>query len=337
VNAIDVLESAYTLEGDEPQWLSRVIEAAQPQLDEGDGIVGMLYDARRPDYVGIEHLLAPGVNADMVSKLFNFPAPSEGDDLSMGSAFRSIVVSTLERQSTLSPYVHGYLRATIDAYHLRDVRFVNAIDPTHRGCMLITFSRQCKMWPSRVTHRWSLVAAHVAAGLRVRRRLQKWAETADAILTPDGKVEHVQDAASGRAARTALRLGVMAADRARGPLRRSAPDEALAIWRGLIAGSWSLVDHIESDGKRFVLAHRNTVDLTDLRGLTPREREVAGYIALGHSNKVIAYTLGVSKSSVAAYAASARRKLGLSSWRALTDAMTADGAAGGSVKEQGTG
>ena len=54
-----------------------------------------------------------------------------------------------------------------------------------------------------------------------------------------------------------------------------------------------LVDHFESDGKRYVLARRNDAAVRGLAALTDRERQALGYAALGHTNKLIAYEMGI--------------------------------------------
>jgi DNA-binding CsgD family transcriptional regulator len=78
------------------------------------------------------------------------------------------------------------------------------------------------------------------------------------------------------------------------------------------------VDHFDSDGRRYVLAHRNDARVPeDARGLTLRERQVLAHVALGQSNKVIAYELGLSKSTIAGHLARARKKLHLPSMAAL--------------------
>jgi DNA-binding NarL/FixJ family response regulator len=143
----------------------------------------------------------------------------------------------------------------------------------------------------------------------------------EAILTPNGRVVHAEKPAKVESARTALHRAVQAFDHARGSLRRRHPDEAIAIWRALVAGRWSLVDHIESDGRRYVLAHRNDPNVPDIRGLSVRERQVLAYAALGHSNKVIAYDLGLSPSTVASHLARARAKLRLRSNAMLTPSV----------------
>ena len=51
--------------------------------------------------------------------------------------------------------------------------------------------------------------------------------------------------------------------------------------------------------------------------LTPREREVAGMVALGWSNKVIAYVLGIAEGTVKDRLTDVYRKNGLSNRTAL--------------------
>jgi DNA-binding NarL/FixJ family response regulator len=139
------------------------------------------------------------------------------------------------------------------------------------------------------------------------------------VLHPDGRLEHAEQPAQDAEARESLRSGVLALERARGPLRRSNPEQAVRIWQALVAGRWSLLDHFDSDGRRFVVAHRNDAEVPDARGLTHRECQVLAHLALGRSNKMIAYELGLSTSTVAGHLASARAKLRLPSAAALRD------------------
>lgn len=98
-------------------------------------------------------------------------------------------------------------------------------------------------------------------------------------------------------------------------LRPASQEEAQALWKGLIEGAWSLLDHVESGGKRFVLTRRNPIGASDPNALTPRERAVLAFAAMGRQNKYIAYALGLSPSTVAAHLRSACRKLGFASRR----------------------
>jgi DNA-binding CsgD family transcriptional regulator len=71
------------------------------------------------------------------------------------------------------------------------------------------------------------------------------------------------------------------------------------------------VEHFERDGKRYYLAHRNNPELAPDRALTAQEKQVLAYAELGHSNKLIGYSLGLATSTVSTLLTSARRKLGL--------------------------
>ncbi|MBZ0119477.1 MAG: helix-turn-helix transcriptional regulator, partial [Sandaracinaceae bacterium] len=99
---------------------------------------------------------------------------------------------------------------------------------------------------------------------------------------------------------------------------RSAADDALAMWRGLVDGTWSLVERFESDGRRYVVARKNEPGVLDPRGLTLREKQVVSFAALGHSNKLIAYELGVTHGTVTVHLTSAMAKLGATTRAELT-------------------
>jgi DNA-binding NarL/FixJ family response regulator len=102
-------------------------------------------------------------------------------------------------------------------------------------------------------------------------------------------------------------------------MRRSDPERALATWTALVSGRWSLVDRYERDGRRYLVARPNPHDAPDPRMLSERERAVAHLVALGWSNKWIAYELGLSPSTVATHLSSALEKLRL---KARTDLAT---------------
>jgi DNA-binding NarL/FixJ family response regulator len=123
-------------------------------------------------------------------------------------------------------------------------------------------------------------------------------------------VHAVGSARSGDAL-ASLREHAVAVDRARGRLRRTDVDEALGLWRGLAAGRWSLVEHFESDGRRYYLARENPPAVAGVLALTQRERCVAALAACGHSNKLIAYELGLSVGTVSTHLKAAMKKLGL--------------------------
>ena len=172
----------------------------------------------------------------------------------------------------------------------------------------------------REREQWDRVSAHICAGHRLQRRLLDTSQTVDpesdlgaAILRPDGHVEHASESAKTPSARASLRHAALAIDKARSRLRRESPYEALSMWRALVSGRWSLVDKFDSDGRRYLVARRNDPTTRALAALTSRERQLAAYLALGHSNKRIAYELGLSESTVSEVGRRALTKLGISS------------------------
>jgi DNA-binding CsgD family transcriptional regulator len=118
---------------------------------------------------------------------------------------------------------------------------------------------------------------------------------------------------------------VRGVDRGRGAVRTRDPDAALSFWRALVAGRWSLVDRFERDGRRFVVAHRNAPTATDPRRLTESGTVVGRFLTLGYSNKLAAYSLGVSEGTVSGTVARIRHELGAGSRVDLIDRLASGG------------
>jgi DNA-binding CsgD family transcriptional regulator len=96
-------------------------------------------------------------------------------------------------------------------------------------------------------------------------------------------------------------------------LRQEQPERALDLWWALFDGRWSIVDHVDTDGKRFILARRNEVSLTKQLALSHSERLVLHYASWGHSNKLISYETGFASSTVSGMLRRALRKVGVRS------------------------
>jgi DNA-binding NarL/FixJ family response regulator len=96
------------------------------------------------------------------------------------------------------------------------------------------------------------------------------------------------------------------------------PDAALDAWRDLVAGRWALVDHVDRDGKRFLVARKNDPDAPEASGLTLRERQVIAARARGLPFKLIACDLGLSIATVGRSLRTGMVKLGVSSDAELT-------------------
>jgi DNA-binding CsgD family transcriptional regulator len=152
---------------------------------------------------------------------------------------------------------------------------------------------------------------HLGSALRLRRALRR-APTADdatteAILSPDGRVLDAR--APARKSLIDLFEAVKRTERAR--TRRASEEEKLELWTALVDARWSIVESVERDGKRMLLACRNSPRVAAFRKLTARERCVTEYALLGHPHKYVAYELGISVPNVSTTLKTVMRKLGV--------------------------
>jgi DNA-binding CsgD family transcriptional regulator len=306
-DAISLVEAAYRLDLPERDWLAGLAAGAAPELDDGFGVIAIVGDFRDP------------ANYRFGEPVF-FGCPSEAASLIGPSLARlppEVLVGTFGAPNALAtgsqllapPLEQEYLFAP----HLgvRDVVAFKSADPTGHAVHLGAPQRARRTVRPPVEARWARVAAHVAAALRLRRALaDNDALGGEAVLDPNGHCAHAEGPARARSAREALRDAVLGTERARGKLRRTGPLAALRLWRALFAGRWSLVEQFDRDGRRFLIAHKNDPDVRDPRALSPRERQVAAFAALGHPQKLIAYELGLEPPTVAGHLRAAMAKLG---------------------------
>jgi DNA-binding CsgD family transcriptional regulator len=309
---VSVIEAAYETEQDDGEWLRRIVELASRELDQGLGGYGCLYDVASGAFrmganvslrmsesmaraVGRTHALAtPEVAARMYLT---------GPTCSAGSTLYGRGVAAWKAEPGIATAI-----ATTPAM---DGIGVVTGDPSGVGCMLAFPKHDIGPVPRATSLLWSRIAAHIAAGFRLRSARPR-STSVEAVLSPSGRVEHAETTAQDTNARAALTEGAKRMALARGALRRRDPSESVETWRALVAGRWSLVDHFDHDGRRFLLARRNEpTPAATLTGLTDRQRDVLAHAAMGHTNKLIAYELGLTPSAVAIILSRAARTLGV--------------------------
>ncbi|MBL8957703.1 MAG: helix-turn-helix transcriptional regulator [Myxococcaceae bacterium] len=316
---LQVIEAAYAIDRPLDTWLGGVLEGVEACLGEGLGVWSVLYDARDATQLRFQKLAQRGLDpqhAALISGAASSVAPSQVKKTFVFGACGTLSES-LGRTWSKGNAVARQIGA---GFGVGDALGINATDPTLRGCMLAVPLRRRKSTSRAFKARWSRVAAHVAAGHRLLRQLdatsQRVLDGAEAILDPDGTLQHAERAAQRPAARAALRGAAVALDRLRTrAVRARDADTSIELWKGLVGGRWSLVEHFERDGRRLLIARRNDPQVGG--GLTLRELQVAGFAALGHSNKLISYELGLTESTVATHLMRAARHLKLPSRAAL--------------------
>lgn len=324
---LSVLEAAYAPAASDEAWLARLLEVTAPAMDHGLGAVATICEISKN---GDSRFAPPIATSPEAARFARIAGRAEKEPNTEGIAaklwLRGDAYGTASRKSGLDS---DWPRHPAIAKHhvplgVRDALGLVAIDPSGHGCAILAPLPRVWSPPRREIEVWSRVATHIAAGLRLRRA-STGADThgAEAIVSPSGKVEHAGAHARSKEARALLARGVRASERARGPMRRVEPREAVGIWRALIAGRWSLVDSFDHDGRRFVIARRNDPTIETWQSLSARERQVVAFAALGHSNKLIAYALGISVSAVGMLMSRAAAKVGAKSRIALIQAYSA--------------
>ncbi len=304
---INVIEAAYAEAETEQSWLAGIAAAARPVLDTGLGTVSYTFDlpAQRPV---CRTFLALGDDPEaLTSCVLEMHAEAEPDvivrafNTNLAATLSSFIGEDLDEVPQAGPKL-AYCGA-------RDTLGVVAYDQSGAGvCLSTMFASPHTLSPSE--HRtWLRIAAHLGAGFRLRWRDGPRTE---AVLDPGGKLHDATGPARDREAQIALRQAARAIDRARVQRSRD-PDEAVAIWRGLVSARWSLVDRFESDGRHLLIAKENRFQTPDVRPLSERERQVVSLAAHGRSNKLIAYELGIAVGTVSTLLTRAARKLGASS------------------------
>lgn len=73
---------------------------------------------------------------------------------------------------------------------------------------------------------------------------------------------------------------------------------------------WTVVDSYERNGKRYVVAERSERRAPGPCVLSPRERQALAIAVYGDTNKVIAFEMGISASTVGVFLHRAAQKLG---------------------------
>lgn len=315
---VGVIEAVYAAEASDRRWLSGIVDTVAPLADRGLGVTAELFDLSRTTPVpGGFRLCVParvatprGSTSEQLQRRLARFVPGPMLAVYGVPYAASTVMANMDR---VPAAIGAAWRRVASACGVRDVLGVSACGPDRCGVLVAAARRGVSAPGPDAREQWQRIAVHLGAGLRLRgvAPVDPSSRGVEAVLRPDGRCDHAIGLARLATPRAALRAAAQDLDRARGPLRRRDPDEAVALWRGLVDGRWSLVDFFDTDGRRFVLARRNPPEWPRPRGLTPRERQVVVSAAAGASNKLIAYELGIAISTAATLLGSALRKLGV--------------------------
>jgi DNA-binding CsgD family transcriptional regulator len=311
--AISMIESAYRADLSTEQWLEGVAASAAAAFESSKGALAFRYDASSGDWTHVRAVALHRMSPEFAGEFFNQSGVSPDEARAVARMFASTHLGSVRSFGQAKGIAS--LGDILNRHGVEDLFGVNGVDPSGRGCMVLIAVDSFE-GPTTASHVWQRLAAHIAAGNRLRLSVDTLEGTdalsrrAEAVIAANGSVEQAVGPAEPRAARESLRDALIRIDKARS--ERADARRSVDLWRGLVAGRWSLVEHFERDGRRYYLAHKNDPELAPDRALTERERQVLGYAELGHSNKLIAYELGLSSSTVATLLAKARKRIGMS-------------------------
>jgi DNA-binding CsgD family transcriptional regulator len=320
-SVLDVVRAGYGLSATDREWLGALVSTAGTLLDRGAGFMAYTYDASTPT-VRFGEFAVQGLGEVAFERLAECVARQDAAvqyRLYRTSGPFGSISQTLGLGERLD---HApFFRDRFHPIGVRDFLAMNATDPTGAGLVLCAPLTEIYRASAGARSRWARAAAHLAAAFRLRRALGATSPMVDAeaILTPNGRIEHAEGQAQDERSRDALERAAKVLEAA---LRRDAPRaEALREWTALVEGRWSVIDCFDSDGKRFLVARRNDPRTPSALSLTEQEAQVVEFVRLGHGMKLVAYELGLPVSTVAVLLERGMQKLGIRSRQELIAVM----------------
>lgn len=177
--------------------------------------------------------------------------------------------------------------------------------PSERTAVVVAALHPNSIQLSRYERRLLTQAAlHVESGYRVRAR----PEVIKGERSSQGRVvDRDDDAPSADLLEHHGRRVALARSS-----RRGSSSESLELWTALVGGAVSLAPRVRG-GRRHYLVLENSIETKRMLALSPGERSVLTFAARGLPNKLVAYALGLSPTTVSLRLASAASKLGTAS------------------------
>lgn len=322
---MSIVEAAYRVDLEDAAWLAALAESVLPHLDDGFGVAAFEFYRQGdglPEVVQRCHLGIPDKLAALYPTVFQTMDPEiRQRPFRMGPCITGSQMMGKRQGFLDEPHMKQYAQK----FGMYDSFWITAAEPSGRGCGFHAGrSRLTRASPSQV-RQWGRIAAHLSAAVRLRHTLKglppvRANAEPEAIFDPSGRLHDATGEARSEHARDLLRHAVLMLEKSRGHLRTDDPEKSLEIRKALVAGRWSLVDEIEQNGTRYIVARQNEPTAPGPALLSKREKEIVGYAQLGHHDKLIAYEMGIADSTVRVLMGRAKAKLGVRSRKELLEA-----------------
>ncbi|MFT3710135.1 MAG: LuxR C-terminal-related transcriptional regulator [Archangium sp.] len=309
---LDCLAAGYRLDLDHASYVKQLVDLAVPLLDVGLGVIGYTYDATNPGNPVIDTFVnsdlfdpawLPPFYESLAKAQVDVPRSDHPTGFQAWGSMRCGQASQIEGMRDILPHFR-HIGGSTDSFA------VNALDASGRGLWLGAPLPTTKKIPDARVTLFTRFASHLTSAYRIRRTHGPKPPPRAAVMSPRGKLLHAEgDSIAG--ARDELRDATLAFDHARTRKMRDDVELATRTWKPLIESRWALLDEFDTDGKRFVVAVENAPPTrARTKELSERELQVLTAAHFGHSNKVIAYELGLAASTVRVLLHRAAQKLG---------------------------
>jgi DNA-binding CsgD family transcriptional regulator len=313
VGVLQILDSIYRVERERRAWIAGVLDAMAPVLAGDFGIGAIVYDIISDSELRLDAVagrgLPPGWQEAGVAACRD-PRLTPW----IISRYRSLFCESLN-EAVVDPRFQEHHSGS----GIKGQIVINGTDGSGRGCAIHVFAGSAMRLAETQRQVLYRIATHLATGYRLQQRLSEDAEpplgsggALEAVLTPLGHVEHAEGAAKDPELGRELAQAVQQRESSRRATRYGA-ERALRARKGLVAARWTLLDNYVDAGRRYVVARENEPSPRGPALLSRREQQVAGLAAQGHSNKLIAYELGLAHSTVRVLITRACAKLEVSS------------------------
>jgi DNA-binding CsgD family transcriptional regulator len=310
---LKLLDAVYDVERPRSVWFAGVLDAFLETFGRGAGVGGLLYNISANDRIDADFMKGLGVSDDWRTAGLEVHRDRRFIP-EIVARYRATLCATLP-ELFVDPSKFKAMRADYyDRFGVRGQIMVNGVDCSGKGCVVYLFSPTSLTISDVQRDLFCRLATHIATAYRLQRKIggdegdDGNGDDADAILTPEGRIEHAEVAAQPAETQRCLTLAVKQRERSRHPANDS--ERIMRTLKGLIDAQWTLVDHLDRGGKRYVLARENAPKPLGPARLSEREQQVVALAALGRTNKLIAYELGLAHATVRVLMARACVKLG---------------------------
>lgn len=313
-NAIVAAHAAYELAGNDAEWLEQLLETLGPLLNTGRGVVGFRWSRREDGSIAARELEfiggRPGDEEMFRGLLNNLDETRSSLAYEAPYSFKSLseiaqdhpTLNDLKRDQDMQRLAHDR--------DLVDFEMLRVDESSGRGWMFSVLRSEVNGIAEPRRQLWQKVGAHIAAGVRLRATLDgPELDEATAVFDPNTGTLEVGDEALKSGGRRERLLELIEARREAEERVEYDPLGAMDLWEGLVAGRWSLLDTVDTDGRTYTVLRENPLHVRSRVALSERERQVAYLVGRGHHVKLAAYELGLAPSTVRSQLSSAMRKL----------------------------